>query len=249
MRTGGLIVFLVVVLVLSLVESRMKSQSRAWGSRGFKRSKKAERRAKQMMKYLMDAQKKEGILLASYVGDSYLGISGNKLVAVQDKNAAVLFDVEPKSDKVDKNALDVEVQLTPWINGSKNVITYNAVGEDINIEIPIENNLPTKSDSTIFTKVISTTADHPVYEIKSGQRKMCITLEPSTKEYGLKMCSNGSNDLQTFRFLTYTEAEAIESRRKGHHAFDLKSFLGDSKVPSGVITVADVNGVLYKSDS
>lgn len=197
---------------------------------------------------ILSEQEKEGIYITSYVGDYYMAIKNNKLVAVKSIKEANMFDVSTKeedaADSFDQPS--EKVQLLPWVEGERRVITYNPVGEGINIEIPLDSTEKTLSDITVFQKVIAVDVDFPVYEIKSAQRDMCITLDPATKEYFLKQCSNGANDLQTFKFCSYSEALTAQARKKGENAFDMKMFLVSTRVPFSPAIIVDANGVLYK---
>lgn len=208
----------------------------------------SDRENEKYIEGILSEQDKEGIYISSYVGDYYMAIKNNKLVAVKSVKEANMFDVSTKEEDDIRNFDQVssKVQLLPWVEGERRVITYNPVGEKINIEIPIDSNEKTLADITVFQKVIAMDVDFPVYEIKSAQREMCITLDPATKEYFLKQCSNGANDLQTFKFCSYSEALTAEARKKGENAFDMKMFLVDTKVPFSPAIIVDSNGVLYK---
>jgi len=188
---------------------------------------------------------KRGLFLVSFVGDKYLKVTkGGKLVATEKFESADLFDVMVKFKK---GSYRMEsLQLKPWVYGKDYVITYNALGEDINIELPVKSIFGTKSDATELEEVIGHNAEHPVYIIKSKYRGRCITLDPATNECFLKPCSKGGNDLQTFRFLTYEEAKTLEGRKKNSVEFDIKSFLLSSKVGTGATIVADKNGILFR---
>ncbi|KAI5181139.1 hypothetical protein NEOKW01_1358 [Nematocida sp. AWRm80] len=194
------------------------------------------------MKALLGSTQKEGIFISSYVGDGYISIVNGKIMAVKSIKDATLFDIDIKSEKATSTS---PLSLEPWVQGIKNLISYNSVGEDINVDVPVASNTAMKSDSTIFYEVIGKRAKKPVFEIKSESRSLCFTLDATTKEYKLSMCSTGGNDLQSFRFMSYKEALKSESRRKGRAAFDIKDYLADTYLPAGVIMVTDKLGVIY----
>lgn len=201
---------------------------------------------RKQLKMLINETEKRGLFLASFVGDVYLAVSKDKkLVARERKEDANLFTVNLRSSwwfRTDKDA----VLLQPWVKGKKHVITYNALGNAINVELPIRFGYRSKSDATVFTEVIGHNAEHPVYIIRSKYRNRCITLDPNIREYHLKPCSSGGNDLQTFRFLTYEEAKKMEARKNRSTVFDMANFMSNTRVPRGTIFVADKNGVLFK---
>ncbi|KAI5191478.1 hypothetical protein NECID01_1472 [Nematocida sp. AWRm77] len=209
-----------------------------------KSHKKKEGTIRNYLRMLIKGKEKKGLFLVSFVGDHFLGVNKEmKLVARDSLEDANLFNIDLKSRKTD---LKKGLRLQPWVKGKKHVVTYNAVGDSINIEVPIKAGYNSHSDATVFTEVIAHNASHPVYTIRSKYRNLCVTLDPGLNEYYLKGCSTGGNDLQTFRFLTHKEAEQIEARRGKSSVFDLSKYLSRTKMPPGSIMIVDKNGVLFK---
>ncbi|OAG32177.1 hypothetical protein NEDG_02096 [Nematocida displodere] len=196
------------------------------------------------MASLLGKEEKSGIFISSYIGNHYISAKHGILKAVPKHENAVLFDVGIKSDKAKK---DSPLSLFLWDKGVKHIVTYNSLGEGINVEIPVEENDETMSDATIFREVITHNAKNPVYEIVSVYRKnMCITPDPVIGDYHLQRCSNGGNDLQLFRLVTYSEAQAQEEKSRKHSPFNMKKFLGGSKIPTTSSVTASSNGPIFK---
>ncbi|KAH9387073.1 uncharacterized protein NEMAJ01_1969 [Nematocida major] len=201
----------------------------------------SRKRDRDLEDLIKNGEEKVGILVGSFVGDFFLAVKGGKLVGVKDFKKANLFDI----DLPTKESPDKEVKLEVWVKGKKFVITYNSVGEDINIEIPMEADADAKSNLTIIRNVIAENARKAAFEVMSSQRKRCFSIDPNTTEVTLQECANGSNDMQTFRFLSFKEAIKNEANKRGGSAFSMGEYTSNTRVPANSIFVADKSGVLY----
>lgn len=194
----------------------------------------------------------EGVFVATYVGDYFLAIRDGRVEVVKDFRNANFFTVDlPKRKKFFKRNFFFDYSkegflFEPWVNGKKMILTYNSIGEDINIEIPIDSAVKTKSNLTIFRNVIAENAKKPVFEIVSAQTQKCFELDPNTNLVSLQHCANGANDLQTFRFLTYNEVLENNANKNGNTAFSMPEYTARTRVPSVTLVVANISGVLYK---
>ncbi|OAG33371.1 hypothetical protein NEIG_00926 [Nematocida sp. ERTm5] len=194
------------------------------------------------LEYLIqDGNKKEGVLISTYTGDLYIAIKDGKVIGVRDPRQANLFDIDLPTKETEPQ----EIKLEPWVEGKKYVIESNPVGEGLNVEIPIETEQEAKSNLMIIRNVIAKNAKKPVFEIVSASRQRCFSLDINTFEVSLQECSNGSNDLRTFMFLSMQEASKNEANKNGGTAFNMAEYTASTRVPAGTLIVGSKSGVLY----
>lgn len=218
-------------------------------------SKKHEHKSKdneidaELQKLILEEDQKKGILISTYVGDSYIAVKDGKLVGVKDFRKANMFDINvPKRMETEMQEHRNTIELMPWIKDEKFVITYNSIGNDINIEAPVKSDdlkINAKSSLTVINEVIVKGGDYPVFEIMSEQRKLCFTLDTNTEQINLQECSNGANDLQTFKFAAYGEAKENERQHNGGGMFNPRDYMVKTPVPGNPLLMTDKEGVVY----
>lgn len=193
-------------------------------------------------KYLMRDGKKEGILIGSYIGDHYLSVRDGRLVPTERYQNATFFTVSLKGkDNPKKKGL----RLEPYIDKKRLVVTYPVMGDSIMVD-NTPNTPDYKLDRTIFKEIVSFSSKNPVYEIRSQHRRLCITYNSSARDYALKKCAHGGDELQGFRFISYNEAVALDGRRNNLGTFSLRSFLMMKYPKSGVALIGDHSGKIYQ---
>lgn len=196
-----------------------------------------------LQRLILRENQKTGIFISTFVGDKYMGVKDGKLIGVKKLKDANMFDVGvPEGEERHRNT----IELMPWILGKRYVTTYNSLGDEINIEIPVRMRTGPKSSLTVIKNVILKGAtSNPVFEIMSAQRRMCYTLDTNTEVFSLQDCSNGANDLQTFKFVSYQEALENEKKQNSGILFSIKNYLWKTNVPGTPLLVGDKSGVIY----
>ncbi|KAI5173039.1 hypothetical protein NEFER03_2023 [Nematocida sp. LUAm3] len=209
---------------------------------------KEDKELRKMVENLIKSQDKEGIFLSNLVGDYYVSIKDGKLTGTQTIENASLFDVDTDVDTYTEDT-SIPIKLITWLEGVERVLTFNDVGEDINLEIKTQD-FPgrKKSDKVSLHSVIAPKAETFVFEIVSNSRNMCVTMDGASKQYTLASCSHGGNDQQIFKFITYDEAKEEEGNRRGEEAFRIRKYMKDGSREGGYLMVGNKSGVLYNED-
>ncbi|KAI5189485.1 hypothetical protein NEMIN01_0548 [Nematocida minor] len=194
-------------------------------------------------KTILKRNTKEGIYIATFIGDKYLAIKDGKLVVVNSFKDANLFDIDVSSIKMGEMQ---GVKIMPWVEGKQYVISFNLMGNDVNVTLPIHLNLKTITDITFINEVYTANAAHPAFQMASAQKRYrCVVIDPASGEVKMNQCAQGA-ERQTFVFRTYDEAETSENKKNGGGSFRPELFLKAFVLSlTKTLIMGSFTGVLY----
>lgn len=153
-----------------------------------------------------------GALLA--MGDKkygYVMIKSGKLKTSTKPEDALLFDLDVADSE---NSFSTsKIRLFAYINGVRNYLTYNLLGDDVNMDtISVEDNLGTLG-SFFLRQLSNVSGKHKKYQIiPYAKPNSCLTRDAESHSFFIRKCRLQENSMQTFRFVDYQKAKDEESK-------------------------------------